>query len=95
MEKEENYLKRNVRKKGWRLAKYNSWNIYTFEKNPHRQAPIIKIDYQTFRNKTSYVDYLTLFEDSGWSHISGSQKQWLSFLFLPKKQPKLKYIFRY
>ncbi|MBP2099573.1 DUF2812 domain-containing protein [Enterococcus rivorum] len=86
MEKEENYLK-EMSEKGWRLAKYNSWNIYTFEKSTPTSSNY-KIDYQTFRNKTSYVDYLTLFEDSGWSHISGSQNSGFHF-FLPKNNQNL------
>jgi len=34
---------------------------------------IIKIDYRTFLKKSDFIDYCTLFEDSGWTHIAGSK----------------------
>jgi len=34
---------------------------------------IIRIDYRTFSRKSDYIDYCTLFEDSGWKHVAGSR----------------------
>jgi len=33
----------------------------------------IKIDYRQFKKKEDFIDYLTLFEDSGWKHIAGTK----------------------
>ncbi|KUG05325.1 hypothetical protein ASZ90_017210 [hydrocarbon metagenome] len=33
---------------------------------------IIKIDYRTFRKREDFVDYCTIFQDSGWKHVAGS-----------------------
>lgn len=34
---------------------------------------MIKIDYRQFKKKEDFIDYLTLFEDSGWEHITGTK----------------------
>ncbi|GIQ69306.1 DUF2812 domain-containing protein [Xylanibacillus composti] len=33
----------------------------------------IRIDYRTFKRQEDFIDYCTLFEDSGWQHIAGSK----------------------
>lgn len=33
----------------------------------------IKIDYRKFKKQANFVDYFTLFEDSGWKHIVGKK----------------------
>lgn len=80
MKKEEQYLK-EMAEKGWGLVKYSAYNRYTFEKI-HPESLSYRIDYQMFKKKGDYTDYLTLFEDSGWKHISGSQSSGFHF-FLP------------
>jgi hypothetical protein len=80
MEKEEQYLKQ-LAEQGWGLVKYSSLNIYTFEKITP-QTLNYKIDYRDFKNKAAYSEYLTLFEDSGWRHISGSKNSGIH-IFLP------------
>jgi len=35
------------------------------------EETMIKIDYRLFKKKEDFIDYLTLFEDSGWQHIAG------------------------
>ncbi|MFS7004651.1 DUF2812 domain-containing protein [Carnobacterium maltaromaticum] len=81
MKKEEQYLK-EMAEKGWGLVKYSAYNRYTFEKI-HPESLSYRIDYQMFKKKGDYTDYLTLFEDSGWKHISGNQSSGFHF-FLPE-----------
>jgi len=57
-------------KQGWELCK-KSFN-YEFRKVEPSNT-IIKIDYRTFKNNRDFEDYLALFKDSGWEHISGSK----------------------
>lgn len=45
---------------------YNFHNI-----KPENQ--IIRIDYRVFKNQKDFIDYCTLFEDSGWRHIAGTK----------------------
>ena len=33
----------------------------------------IRIDFRYFRDHAEYINYCTMFEDSGWKHIAGSQ----------------------
>lgn len=80
MKKEEQYLK-GMAEQGWGLVKYSTWNMYTFEKMAPKDLNY-RIDFQIFRKKADYVEYLTLFADSGWHHISGSQNSGYQF-FLP------------
>lgn len=67
-EKEEKWLNEMARK-GYQLE--NATFGYTFRKSEPEDT-IIKIDYRKFRNKKDFIDYCTLFEDSGWKHISGT-----------------------
>jgi hypothetical protein len=34
---------------------------------------IIRIDYRTFKKEDDFIDYVTMFEDSGWKHIYGNR----------------------
>ncbi len=71
-EKEEKWLNQ-MAEQGWELCKKSFG--YEF----HKIVPnniintIIKIDYRTFKNNRAFEDYLALFRDSGWEHISGSK----------------------
>lgn len=80
MKKEEHYLK-EMAEQGWGLVNYNSWNRYTFD-SIAPETRNYRIDYQTFKTKADYIAYLTLFEDSGWQHVSGSQRSGIH-IFLP------------
>lgn len=67
--KEEKWLN-EMSKKGYEPT--NASLGYTFVKiNP--QDIIYRIDYRTFNTKQDFIDYCTMFEDSGWSHILGSK----------------------
>lgn len=37
--------------------------------------PLVRMDFRTFSKKQDFTDYLTLFEDAGWHHISGSKSE--------------------
>lgn len=79
--KEEDYL-RDMAKQGWEMVHYNFCKMYTFEKI-RPEARNYRIDYQTFKKKADYMAYLTLFEDSGWQHVSGNRGSGVHF-FLAK-----------
>ncbi|MGX7149797.1 DUF2812 domain-containing protein [Enterococcus ureasiticus] len=77
MKKEELYL-HEMAEQGWGLIKYSTWGIYTFEKIIPKNLNY-RIDYQIFKKKADYLAYLTLFEDSGWQHISGTKSSGFQF----------------
>lgn len=66
---EENWLNQQS-ESGWRLVKKGIF--YTFNKGAD-QPLVYAIDYRTFKNKGDYQDYLSLFQDSGWTHMGGSR----------------------
>lgn len=68
-DKEEKWLN-SMAKKGYELE--DKFLRYKF-KSTKPQDTVIKIDCRLFRNKKDFIDYCTLFEDSGWKHISGSK----------------------
>ncbi|GGH32565.1 DUF2812 domain-containing protein [Paenibacillus segetis] len=70
-EKEEQWLN-EMAKQGYQLVKKSSSSLYRFQSaNPDNTT--IKIDYRTFKKQEDFVDYCTLFEDSGWEHIAGTK----------------------
>ncbi len=87
-EKEERWLERML-EQGWLLK--SSMFFYEFVKTESRQGSI-KIDYRDFTNKQDYLDYCTLFEDSGWQHIAGSQHSGTQY-FLKKSMDSTEDIF--
>jgi len=82
MTQEEQYLK-GMAEQGWGLVNYTVSNVYTFETITPK-AKKYKIDYRIFKKKNDYLEYLILFEDSGWKHISGKKESGFHF-FLPKE----------
>jgi len=68
-DKEEKWLE-EMAAKGYQLKKVVFG--YTFTKAQPENA-IIRIDFRMFNKKQDYLDYITLFEDSGWQHIAGSR----------------------
>lgn len=69
-EKEENWLN-EIAEQGWEFC--GKSYKYEFRKIVSNNS-IIKIDYHIFKNNSDFQDYLALFRDSGWEHISGSTK---------------------
>ena len=46
---------------------------YHFSENSTAVNELIKIDYRKFKNQRDFLDYVAMFEDSGWQHISGTK----------------------
>jgi len=68
-QKEEKWLE-HMAAQGWQLKK--SFFTYNFVSATPEQANI-KIDYRHFKNQQDFLEYRSLFEDSGWQHISGTK----------------------
>lgn len=66
-DKEEQWLN-EMANAGYQLE--NKGFGYTF-RQAEPDDTTIKIDYRQFTKKEDFIDYLTLFEDSGWEHIAG------------------------
>jgi hypothetical protein len=68
-EKEEQWLS-SMAAQGCHLKKVGFG--YNFDNAPPEQA-VIRIDYRPFKTDRDYMDYCSLFEDSGWRHIAGTK----------------------
>lgn len=68
-EKEEKWLQ-EMSKKGYQLQGRTFG--YKFRKTEPEDT-VIKIDYRSFKTQEDFLDYCTLFEDSGWQHIAGKK----------------------
>ncbi len=68
-DKEEKWLE-EMAAQGYQLVKKSLG--YKFRAAEPEQA-IIKIDYRSFKRQEDFMEYCTLFEDSGWQHIAGSR----------------------
>ncbi|MFZ4452443.1 DUF2812 domain-containing protein [Salibacterium aidingense] len=68
-DKEEKWL-REMANKGYQLESV-SFGYKFRESTP--EDTVIKIDYRTFKKQADFIEYCTLFEDSGWEHITGSK----------------------
>lgn len=66
---EEKWLE-NMANQGWML--YRKSFFYYF-RNIAPEDKTIRIDYREFKSEKDFSDYCTLFEDSGWQHISGTK----------------------
>ncbi len=67
--KEEKWLN-EMAKKGYQLIN-NSFG-YNFKKVIPEDITY-RIDYRTFKSQKDFIDYCTLFEDLGWTHVSGTK----------------------
>ncbi|MBO1003888.1 DUF2812 domain-containing protein [Pseudogracilibacillus auburnensis] len=68
-DKEEKWLN-EMAKDGYHLEKASFG--YQFQIGKPEDATI-KVDYRKFKNRDDFVDYCTLFADSGWQHIAGNK----------------------
>ncbi|MGQ3540975.1 DUF2812 domain-containing protein [Bacillus cereus] len=68
-EKEEKWLE-EMAWKGYQLE--STTFGYTFRYTEPEDATI-KIDHRVFSRKSDFINYCTLFEDSGWEHIAGNR----------------------
>jgi len=57
-------------KQGMQLVKASFG--YTFHHTKPEDTNI-RIDYRTFKTEIYFLDYCTLFKDSGWKHIAGKK----------------------
>lgn len=83
-EQEEEYLS-YMAQKGFEFVKHSTFGIYDFKKDTAKSSSY-KVDYRIFNKKSDFLDYISIFEDSGWKHIygtRGSGKQY--FLQLSKE----------
>lgn len=69
LQKQENWVN-DMLSKGYILTKHSLF--YHFKKTDIRDRKI-RMDFRFFKNKRDYADYVTLYEDSGWTHIGGSK----------------------
>ena len=67
--KEEKWLE-HMSAQGYQLKKVSL--VYTFDIAPPELVNI-RIDYRQFKNSRDFLDYCSLFEDSGWRHIAGTK----------------------
>lgn len=69
-DKEEKWLGK-MAEQGYQLKSVSF--CYNFHSTQPERS-IFKIDYRTFKNDQDFLDYCTLFEDSGWQHIAGTKQ---------------------
>lgn len=74
-EKEERWLE-ELAEQGWHLK--GTFLGYQFKKGEPNSKPI-KIDFRKFKRKADFIDYCTLFEDSGWKHLAGSRNSGVQY----------------
>lgn len=80
-EKEERWLE-TMSEQGWLIRKAGLF--YHFQKvSPKTRT--IRIDYRTFKTKKDFLDYCTLFQDSGWKHIAGTKSSGNQYFIKTKK----------
>ena len=51
---------------------------YQFQRG-EPEAATIKIDFRTFKKKEDFIDYCTMFEDSGWKHLTGTKSSGIQY----------------
>lgn len=68
IEKEEQWLNEQLQK-GYRCINISGLGIYTFKKTDKRY--VIRLDYQDYMSKKKREDYKGIYEDFGWSYLSG------------------------
>ncbi|MDU6337068.1 MAG: DUF2812 domain-containing protein [Clostridium sporogenes] len=73
--KEEKWLN-EMYKKGYELKNISFG--YKFRSIEPEDATV-RIDYRIFNKKENFIDYCTLFEDSGWKHLAGSKNSGVQY----------------
>lgn len=67
-DKEEKWLE-EMAGQGWLFS--GKFLLYHFQK-VEPEVKTIRIDYRGMKSREDFLDYCTLFEDSGWQHIAGT-----------------------
>lgn len=70
IEQEEQWLN-DMAQRGFVFKAKNILSQYIFNKTA--DIPQIRLDYRPFNRKSDFLDYVTLFEDSGWKHVQGTK----------------------
>ena len=74
-EKEEQWLEQ-MAYDGYHLK--STFMGYQFQRGKP-EAETIKIDFRKFRKREDFIDYCTLFEDSGWKHLAGTKSSGIQY----------------
>lgn len=69
-DKEEKWIGK-MAEQGYQL-KSTSFGYNFYSSQP--ENAVFKIDYRTFKSDRDFLEYCTLFEDSGWQHIAGTKQ---------------------
>ncbi len=73
--KEEKWLN-EMYKKGYELENISfGYKFYSIEP----ENATVRIDYRIFKNKEDFIDYCTLFEDSGLKHLAGNKNSGVQY----------------
>lgn len=68
-----------IQAQGYRLVKVNPY-LAQYEFVAHEgSGPTVRLDFQRHATHADYLDYLTLFQDSGWAVIPSSKKNYTSY----------------
>ncbi len=86
VDKEEKWLNDQARQ--GRVLKNKTFGGYEFEQADHSQA-VIRIDYRIFKTNADFEDYRVLFEDSGWTHISGTKRSGPQYFVTQSADPSM------
>ena len=81
-EKEEKWLNK-MEQNGYSFEKKSLF--YYFTKTDSSDG-VIKIDYRHFKLYKDFADYISMFEDSGWKHISGTKSSGTQYFRLIDKE---------
>lgn len=68
-ENEEKWLE-HMANQGWMLFRKS---VFYYFRKVAPETKIIRIDYREIKSAKDFLDYCTLFEDSGWKHIAGTR----------------------
>ena len=74
-QKEEKWLE-TMANKGYHFQR--NFMGYHFQKGKPK-TETIKIDFRKFSTREDFIDYCTLFEDSGWKHLAGSKSSGMQY----------------
>lgn len=75
--KEEAWLD-SMAQQGYFLVNVSSFGGYTFVEDKPQKFDY-RIDYRTFRRHSDFDDYVQMFEDSGWHHVSGTKNSGIQY----------------
>lgn len=64
---------------GFRLERVDGISFRFTELPEGEKGRQIKIDWRTFQKEEDFRDYIALFEDSGWKHISGTKASGMQY----------------